>query len=113
MFAISDRTLSREEFEIFLLIYAAHVDYEFSQDEKDFILKRCDENVFNRMHLLFMDNSDYACMKLILRHKPIYYQNDEEKNYIFNLLKEIFEIDGDYSRIEKVFIQYFERIIEI
>ena len=112
MSSISNPILSKKEFEIFLLIYAAHVDYEFSEDEKAFILERCDAEVFDRMHKLFMDNSDYISMKLILDHKPLYYQEQEDKDYIFNLLKEIFKIDGDYSRIEKVFIQYFERIIE-
>lgn len=112
MISSKETGLTKEEFEIFLLIYAAHVDYEFSQEEKKFILSRHDKKTFEKMHDLFLNNNDYACMKIILLHKPYYYQKQEERDYIFNLLKDIFKIDGDYSRIEKVFIQYFQRIIE-
>jgi len=104
--------LNKNQFETFLLIYAAHIDFEFSPSEKDFILSRTDKNTFEEMLELFSINGDYSCLKIILNHKLKFYSNKAEEDRIFNLLVEIFKVDGDYSRIEKSFIDFFKKIIE-
>jgi len=105
--------LSKEEFETFLLIYAAHVDYNYSDQEKTFILARTTQDVLEKMENIFFNYGDYSCMKIILQHKEKHYSCEKEKERIFLLLKKIFEIDGDYSRIEKSFIDFFKKMIEI
>jgi len=106
-----DTHLNKVEFETFLLIYAAHVDFEFSDSEKTFILQNSDEKTFHKMYDLFSAKSDYACLKKILEHKKLFYEEKEEQERIFELLVNIFKIDGDYSRIEKSFIEFFKKII--
>jgi len=103
--------LSKKEFETFLLIYAAHVDFDFSDSEKEFILANSDPRTYKNMLDLFSNCGDYTCLKKILHHKEVYYKDKPEQERIFELLTSIFKIDGDYSRIEKSFIEFFKKII--
>ncbi|NNC68856.1 MAG: hypothetical protein HKN09_12195 [Saprospiraceae bacterium] len=102
--------LTKEELEVFLLIYAAHVDYYFSEHEKDFILQRTSKETFDKIYDLFLNRGDFASLKIILHYKNIFYQQQEEQDRLYNLLKEAFEVDGDYSRVEKVFVSFFKRM---
>lgn len=105
--------LTRDEFEIFLLIYASHVDYAFTEDEKEFILRRTDQNTFIRMYDLFTSYGDFASLRLILHYKDLYFSDELEQQRLFELLKEAFNSDGDFSRVEKVFISFFKRMKKI
>jgi len=104
--------LSKTEFETLLLIYAAHVDYQYTQEEIDFILKTTSEENYKKMLDLFNSQTDFACMKILMSHKKKFCKTQEQKSKLFNSLKKIFEIDGDYSRIEKAFLQFFERMTQ-
>ena len=104
--------LDKKQFEAFLLIYAAHIDYEFSDSEKVFILERTDPKTYEEMYAYFLDRGDYACMKILLKHKRIYYDTESELDRIFTLLKSLFEVDGEYSRIEKSFVDFFKKMID-
>ncbi len=105
--------LGKQEFEIYLLIYAAHVDYEFTDDEKDFIQKRTNRETFDKMYELFLETGDFASLKLILKYKDLYYREEEEQLRLFELLKDTFKIDGEFSRVERVFVSFFQRMTKI
>ena len=102
--------LTKEELEIYLLIYAAHVDYEFSEDEREFIMQRTSKKTYDKIYELFLNRGDFASLKIILHYKSIYYSAKEEQDRLYNLLKEAFEVDGDFSRVEKVFVSFFKRM---
>jgi len=104
--------LSKSEFETFILIYAAHVDYIYSDSEINYILNKTDHTTYSKMLKMFNNMTDYASMKVILRHKKLYFKTNEDQNILFEKLKNIFEIDGEYSRIEKSFLQFFQRMTD-
>lgn len=104
--------LSKNEFITFVLIYASHIDYEFTPHEKALILNKTDNQTFNTMMNLFEKNNDYQCMKIILKHKSKYFNNKRDQDQLFGLIKELFEADNDYSRIEQTFIPFFKKMIE-
>jgi len=104
--------LNRKEFETFLLIYASHVDYVFSDEEKKHIKAKTSETIYTKMYDLFNNNPDYTSMKILLKNKEKYLSQENDKLHFFDSLKYLFKIDGDYSRIEKSFLHFFQRIIE-
>jgi hypothetical protein len=104
--------LTRKEFEIFLMIYAAHVDYIYTAEEENYIKSISTPEDYNKMFELFDNTNDYSCLKIILANKKDHFNSVTDKEYYFNLLKNVFEEDGDYTRIEKSFIDFFERIID-
>ena len=105
--------LSKEEFICLFLIYASHIDYDFSKWEEQFILERFDKSVFVRMKKLFNTQTDYASLQMILQHKPYYFNTTEQLNELIEYLHGIFESDGDYSRIEKNFLPFFLKMLDL
>ncbi|MBT8233330.1 MAG: hypothetical protein HKO66_14200 [Saprospiraceae bacterium] len=108
----SEQRLTFQEFKTFILIYAAHIDYEYSENEISFILSCSHQDVYERMLELFKVKNDYSCMKLILSHRSDYFDTKEKQESLFNLLVELFKVDGDFSRIEKNFLPFFQKMIE-
>lgn len=105
--------LSEDQFMCFLLIYASHLDYVFSETEEQFILKRYDRALFDEMNELFHANTDYACLKIILSHKKQYFDTEEKFDSIKSLLHEVFAADGDVSRIEINFLPFFTKMKDL
>jgi len=104
--------LTPNQFLTFLLLYAAHVDYNYDEKEEVFIKNKTDANTYQEMHKLFHSNSDYQCLKIILGHKNQYYKSECERQLIYNEIIQLLKADGDYSRAEKVFLEFFKRMIK-
>lgn len=107
-----NNNLNRAEFEIFLMLYASHVDYVYTPEEEKYIKSISDPEAYQKMFDLFNNTNDYSCLKIILHNKEAHFDNEKDKKYYFNLLKKIFEVDGNYSRLEKSFILFFEKLID-
>lgn len=103
--------LTQSEFKTFILIYAAHIDYNFSDKEKQFIKQKTTNQEFLKMLSLFNDQTDYYSLKIILAHKKQYYHLEKEKHKLYAEITELFKVDGDYSRPERIFLDFLERMI--
>lgn len=104
--------LTKSEFKTFVLIYAAHVDYNYSDAETQFILEHSTASEFESMSELFGAHTDYHSLKIIIAHKEKYYQDEREKAELYAQITELFLVDGVYSRPEKIFIDFLERLIK-
>lgn len=104
--------LTKEEFETYLLIYAAYADYEFHMEEEQFIVDYSGRMLFNKMLQLYQENSDYNSLQLVIRYKDKFLNNFLDKKKIYKTILELFSVDGDYSRGEKTFLQFLDKLIE-
>lgn len=104
--------LSQSQFRTFLLIYSAHVDYEYSEKEETYIKLHCSAKEYEDMHQLFLSQSEYSALKLIIKHKKIYLCDQQLRSQIYKDIINVFKVDGDYSRPEKAFLQFLDKIIE-
>jgi len=68
-----------EEFLAFLLIYVAHVDMEFAEEEKAFIRRTVGNETFDLMLAKFEGMSDFQAYQTILDYKQSYF-SDEASN---------------------------------
>lgn len=109
----SNISFTEEEFLCFFLIYAGHVDYEFSDEERNFILSRFDASLFERMEKLFNNYNDYTCLKIILAQRDKHFNTQEKLDKLIEMLKSIFNADGNYSRLEQNFLPFFLKMINI
>jgi len=103
--------LSHQEFEAFVFIYASHVDYQYSEVEKNFIIERVDQQTYDKMFHLFENNSDYQSLKILLKHKEIYCSEPTTKQILYDKITTLFKVDGDYSRGEKLFLNFIDNMI--
>ena len=103
--------LTPNQFETFLLIYAAHVDYNYSESEKEYILSHTTREDYDAMHHLFHSVSEYQGLKVILDCRKKYFQSKEEQHLMQDKIVQLFKADGVYSRAEKVFLSFLNRMI--
>ena len=108
---MSNLNWTYEEFLCFLLIYASHVDIEFSEDEKVRLQKTFGQETYQKMFSIFDDMSDYQSLQEILRYKDKYYNTPEKRQEVLDNIKLQFFIDGEYSTMEKEIYQFLEKLM--
>lgn len=108
---MSELKWSYNEFLAFLLIYIAHVDMEFSEEEKDFIRLRVGDSTYDKMVLEFEDMTDYQAFQSILDYKGVYYPTPEQKQELLDKMVAIFHADMDFNIMEKGVLQFMERMM--
>lgn len=107
MSSITDR-----EFLTYLLLFATHADFKFDEDEREHILSKVDEEIFNRVNRTFEKQNDIQRIDRIR-----YYM--EKGNYsradVATLTAEVvklFKSDGNYSTLEHNLMIGLKRILK-
>jgi len=104
--------LTRSEFETLVLIYAAHADYNYTQEEEAYIRAYTNEVDYQKMYDYFNKHNDYTILKVILSHRTMCCIDLAARKRLYNTINQVFLADGDYSRPEKVFLEFLDRMIE-
>ncbi|MDF1696233.1 MAG: hypothetical protein P1U56_10390 [Saprospiraceae bacterium] len=99
------------EFLVFLLIYASHADIDFCEHERNLIKEKVPVEVFDSILDHFNSLTDYQALELILSYKDVYYQTEEEKEHLLEELQNLFEVDGEYSSLEKEMMFFLTKIM--
>lgn len=102
---------SYKEYISFILIYASYEDLEFSAEEEAFIRKRTGDDVFKKMHQIFVNSGQYECLKMILDLKDKYLTTAVQKEDLLSLLKLHFGADGEFSKLEKVLLGFLRNLL--
>ena len=110
-----DKILNTEwnylEFVTFLMIYASHVDMDFSEEEIKRISSSISEKTYQKMYNEFDSRSDFESLQIILNYKGLYYPTSERKNELLNKVKMLFFADGDYSTMERELMHFFKKLM--
>ena len=99
------------EFLAFLLLYASHVDLEFSEIEKSKILKLVSTDKYEKIYTEFKELNDYQTLQTILDYKGVYYPTPEQKNELIEKVKIQFFSDGQFDSIEKEVLFFLEKLL--
>lgn len=102
---------NQSEFITFLLLHASHADLEFTDDEREAIMKNVTEQTFEEIYATYEEMGDYEILQTIIDYKGLYYPTVERKNELLNLVQEQFKADGVYSTLEKNLIIFLEKLI--
>lgn len=103
--------LSKSQFRAFFLLYAAHIDYDYSSPEEMFIKERCSTVDFESMYALFNEHSEYDGLKIILGNKEHYLEDSREKKCLYDEVIQLFKVDGAYTRPEIVFLDFLDKMM--
>lgn len=103
---------SRDQFLAFVLLYAAHIDIEFSPEEKNMIKERVSPEDFDEVYGDFNDMSDYEALQSIMNHKNQFFASDEDKERLFTEIKTLFFADGKYAVQEKTLYHFLKKLID-
>ena len=108
---MSDLKWSYNEFLAFLLIYIAHVDMEFAEEEKAMIKTKFGENIYEKMFSEFDSMSDYKAYETILSYKGVYFPTQEQKEEIIEKMKTLFDADAEFNIMEKELLHFLDRMM--
>lgn len=108
---MSDLKWSYNEFLTFLLIYIAHVDMEFAEEEKTMIQKNVGVKTYNKMLETFDSMSDYAAYQAILDYKGVYYPTADQKAELMEKIKDLFHADGEFNIMEKELLHFLDKMM--
>ncbi len=102
---------TKEDYNCFLLLYAAHADYDFSDDERSFIKSKCSIEIFEKILDHFENLSEYARLQVILQNKDQYMACDQDRTNYFDSIKALFNSDGEYSKLEKTLLNFLNHLL--
>lgn len=100
-----------DEFLAFVLIYAAHIDLDFTEEERLVIFANTSEEVFQKVNEDFKKVSDFEALQTIMSYKDKYYSTDKEKEKLSFAVKQVFKADGDFSKLEKLVLNFVQRLV--
>lgn len=88
------------------MIYASHVDYDYTEEEREAILDLFGFELFQKMESYYLDHTEGEIFKQILSAIDTHITTAEEKKELGNKLQLLFKADGKYCNFEKSFTNF-------
>jgi hypothetical protein len=107
-----DTNWNKEELLIYLLIYCANSDHHESGIETSFIKSKINKSDYDKLKAEFEKDSPFAKIQKI---KDAYDRNEynvQDKEQLFEDMRDLFLTDGRFSNSEQKLFQYITNIIE-
>lgn len=92
---------TKKEFEAYVLLYAAQCNLIETQEERDYILSKIDNETFNRIHNLIVFEKDEESLERIKEYLYLNQYKEEERRELIRDIKQVFFADGTVDKIEK------------
>lgn len=108
---MNDTQWNFDEFLAFLLIYASHVDFDFSKEEKTQIENIVGVEIFETSFEYFQKLTDFQALQKILSYKEVHYSTEAEKEILFREMHKLFNVDGDFSALEKELLLFLRKLM--
>lgn len=102
---------SKREFEVYVLLYAAHCNFIEAEEERKYILSKVDEATFNKMHTEIVVESDHENLEKIKQYLEENKFSTEEKTELIRDIKEVFFADGTVDAIERKVFSVLQKIL--
>lgn len=103
---------TKEELNIYILIYCANADFSESKFETDFIKSKITTSDYGKIHAEYEKDNDYqSIQKIQSTIKTLGYSN-EETNNLFSEIKELFLSDGNYDIMEQNLFKVLGHILK-
>lgn len=99
---------TKEEFEIYVLLYAAHCNHIETEEEQDYIIAKIntDESIYNKMHTENVMDNEATSMQKIQNYLQYNNYSHKDKENLLRHIKKVIFADGYVDILEKkVFAQ--------
>jgi hypothetical protein len=102
---------SKQEFEAYVLLYAAHCNHFETKEEENYILSRVDAKTFHRIHTEVIVDSDEENLNKIQQYLSENKYSYQEKEALLRDIKNVFFADGSVDVIEKKVFSILKKIL--
>ncbi|WP_158837623.1 hypothetical protein [Polaribacter sp. L3A8] len=103
---------TKEEFQTYVLLYAAQSNYIETESESTYILSKVKEDLFNSIHTEIVHDNDYQAMEKIKTYLAENKYTNVEKEQLLKDIKNVFFADGSVDVLERNVFLLLKKIIE-
>mgnify|MGYP000179817875 CR=1 FL=1 len=104
---------TKKEFLAYVLLYAAHCNFIETKEEKNYILTRINETIFNKIHNEIVIDSNEKSLNKIQQYILDNNITQSEKEALIKEIKNVFFADGYVDNIEKNVFTMLKKIIAV
>lgn len=100
---------TQKEFLAYLLLYAAHADVQFKESERNHILSKIEQDVYEKAWKEFsLDNGYVQVQKILSFQKRSDYISNE---FVIQEIQDLFLSDNHFHRMEKFTLSNIRRLL--
>ena len=103
-------TLSKDEFKVMVMLYAANIDGNIQSEEVKVMLKKTDFETVDKVESMFDKMNDAEVIECIRENKPLYVTSESLE--ILADLCAIIEADENCTVMEEYMVGALRRILE-
>ena len=105
-------TLSKQEFKVLAMLYAANIDGNIKSEEVKIMLQKTDFDTVEKVEKLFDKMSDLEVLECIRENKALYASTEAERLDLIADLCAIIEADEKCTVIEEEMVKAMRRMLE-
>lgn len=105
-------TLSKDEFKVMVMLYAANIDGNIQSEEVKVMLKKTDFETVDKVESMFDKMNDAEVIECIRENKPLYAASESDRLEILADLCAIIEADEKCTVMEETMVRNIRRLLE-
>ena len=102
---------SKDELIAYILLFAAHSNFEESNKERNVIISKVDMQTFQRIHDEFDADNDYQSLQKIQTELKNHDYGSSDLDELFSEIKVLFYADGEFDVMERNMFSFLKRIL--
>lgn len=105
-------TLSKDEFKVMVMLYAANIDGNIQSEEVKVMLKKTDFETVDKVESMFDKMNDAEVIECIRENKPLYAATEGDRIDLLADLCAIIEADEKCTVMEETMVRNIRRLLE-
>lgn len=102
---------TKEDFEAYVMLYAAHCNYIETKEESDYILSKIDERVFNSIHTEIVMDTEEQKLEKIKEYLEENKYSIEDRRALLRDIKNVFFADGTVDALERKVFSFLQKAL--
>ena len=104
-------TLSKEEFKVMVMLYAANIDGDIQSDEIKLMLEKTDFDTVEKVEKLFDKMNDIQVIECINENKVQYAATEADKQLLLEDVRAIIDADEKITVMEEQLSKALEKLL--
>ncbi|MBT5273911.1 MAG: hypothetical protein HOB54_02710 [Flavobacteriales bacterium] len=109
----SVKNWTKEEFKAYMLIYASESDHTVSEEEKEMLESRLDQDLLKKIGKQIKDDNDYQRLQKVSAYIQGNDCTQSELDVLLNEMKEMFMSDGDFDVMEQATFRFMKKMLKV
>lgn len=103
---------TKNELIAYILLFAAHSDFNESNEERNTIISKVNMKTFQKIHDEFNEDNDYQCIEKIQKGLEHYNFTSKQIDALLLEIKQMFQADHDYNILERNMMLFLKKILK-